>query len=159
MHSGFLQSGKCVGLRSMDSLFTKTKTASANADVSQLFIVTRTHNYPLTVSRARYFEPSLGRVTVRLCFQPHPTFKWGKKKTNHQGTINTLTASFSLKVKRCSSASKNTQLKSTENSIKNIDFFPSTEIQIKNCIKIEKSASSNQPEGETAVTMQHLLHR
>lgn len=71
---------KRVGPRSMDSLSTKTKTASANADVSQLFIVTRTYNYPLTVSRARYLEPSLGRVTVRFCFQPHPTFKWGKKK-------------------------------------------------------------------------------
>lgn len=46
-----------------------------------------------------------------------------------------------------------------ENSIKNIDFSPSTEIQIKNCINTEKSASSNQPEGETALTMQHLLHR
>lgn len=80
-HSGSLQLGKCVGLRSMNSPCTKTKTASANADVSQLFIVTRTYNCPLTVSRACYLEPSLGRVTVRLCFQPRPTFKWGKKPT------------------------------------------------------------------------------
>lgn len=80
-HSGFLQSGKCVGLRSTDSVRTKTKTASANADVSQLFIVTRTYNCPLTVSRACYLEPSLGRVTVRLCFQPRPTFKREKKPT------------------------------------------------------------------------------
>lgn len=80
-HSGSLQLGKCVGLRSMDSLCTKTKTASANTDVSQFFIVTRTYNCPLTVSRAHYLEPSLGRVTVRLCFQPRPTFKRGKKPT------------------------------------------------------------------------------
>lgn len=80
-HSGSLQLGKCVGLRSTYSLCTKTKTASANTDVSQLFIVTRTYNCPLTVSRAHYLEPSLGRVTVCLCFQPLPTFKWGKKPT------------------------------------------------------------------------------
>lgn len=80
-HSGPLQSGKCVGLRSTDSLCTKMKTASANTDVSQLFIVTRTCKCPLTVSRAHYLEPSLGRVAVRLCFQPRPTFKWGKKPT------------------------------------------------------------------------------
>lgn len=77
----FLQSQKCVGLRSMDFLFTKTKTANAYSDVSQLFIVTRTQEHcdKKTVSRARCWEPSLGKATVRLCFQTHPTFKWGKK--------------------------------------------------------------------------------
>lgn len=91
MYSGFLWSGKRVRPRSTDSLFTKTKTASANADVSQLFIVTRIYNYPLTVSRACYLEPSLGRVTVRLCFQPHPTFKWRGKKKKKTTTKEQLT--------------------------------------------------------------------
>lgn len=99
--SGFLQSEKCVEPRNMNSLFTKTETASANADVFQLFIVTRRCYYPLTVSRAYCLKPSLGRARARLCLQPHPTFKLGKEKkiTNYYGTINILTASFSLRVR------------------------------------------------------------
>lgn len=78
--SSFLQSEKCVEPRNMNSLFTKTETASVNADVFQLFIVTRRCYYPLTVSRAYCLKPSLGRARACLCLQPHPTFKLGKEK-------------------------------------------------------------------------------
>ena len=51
-----------------------------------------------------------------------------------------LTASFSLKVKRCSSAPKNTQLKSMENSTKNINFSLLLKFRLKTA-----SNQKNQP--------------